>query len=662
MKNIFEDIQNNKEVKAITNGIIYDIAQCKSNAIKEIEGLVATSQTTCAGHIASMTRAHINHIKDLLSCKDSAVTNIASFQTKLQGEMKQTMTIILNNNMATLKTKMDATIIEHDARLTVKTEDIKQDIKTSIFLELQQEQDKIKKELSDEMSKTKDKLLIDITAGVNTHIISEVADLRQEIINKQKLSSLPPPQHDFSLSHESFEENEADKARYEQYQKYEQYEKATPTKFLGKHPIDILGGDRPLLNPRQFQYPFRTGQPVTEVESYKFQKAIIQLRCTGPDTIFTFYENLRHIAGSFNILLRPLDEVTKVTGVCLITPLNCLGYSNVKTEMSTAIYLKLSSMEYFKSYPQANAYVRAASATSDGFRLIYRILELVHPRLRQSKGGIHKTITIPAYKDITDDSIYTFLNQYKNYLLYENLSPESREYNKTEQTMFIINALRHDERLRPGLHYVESTLQAYQKDKNLNPSIKFPLELDFDEIGVLIDERSDDYIVGANTALPKFNDLAHKVSDSPVIHALHRKSSSYQRQDNKHDKNKRDYKPTRDKPSPIIVCKACLGVGHCVTKGHICYILAKATICNSFMSVAENKDAINRNVIEFKQERKEKAYKAKTSSRMNGMIHKMYEDGSTMEQLSPIINLAQALNDGSDNEYESSDSSTSDDM
>lgn len=56
-----------------------------------------------------------------------------------------------------------------------------------------------------------------------------------------------------------------------------------------------------------------------------------------------------------------------------------------------------------------------------------------------------------------------------------------------------------------GLQYVESTLQAYQRDTNLNPLIQFPLELNFDVIGVLIDERSDDYIVGANTALPKFN-------------------------------------------------------------------------------------------------------------------------------------------------------------
>ena len=329
--------------------------------------------------------------------------------------------------------------------------------------------------------------------------------------------------------------------------------------------------------------------------------------------------------------------------------------------MSTALYLKLSGMDYFKSFPQANAYVRAASATSDGFRLVYRILELVHPRLRQSKGGLHKTIAIPEYKNVTDDSIYTFLNQYKNYLLYEKLSPKSREYNQTEQTMFIVNALRHDARLQPGIQFVESTLQAYQRDAHLNPLIQFPLELDFDEIGVLIDERSDDYIVGAQATLPSTTSLAHKASDTPIIHALHRTASSYTRQDSKYGRNGREFKSVKNK-TPTITCKACLGVGHCVTKGDICYILAKATICNSFLGNAENKDVIKQNAIAFKQERKERAYKAKTSSRMNGMIKKMFEAGSSMEQLTPIINLAHALDDGSDNGYESSDSTTSDDM
>ena len=82
----------------------------------------------------------------------------------------------------------------------------------------------------------------------------------------------------------------------------EQYEEVnpSPTQYMGKHPIDLTRGNLPLLNPHQFSYPLRTGQPVVEVELYQFQKVIIQLRCTGPDTIYIFYENIRHIADSFN--------------------------------------------------------------------------------------------------------------------------------------------------------------------------------------------------------------------------------------------------------------------------------------------------------------------------------------------------------------------------
>ena len=47
---------------------------------------------------------------------------------------------------------------------------------------------------------------------------------------------------------------------------------------------------------------------------------------------------------------------------------------------------------------------------------------------------------------------------------------------------------------------------------------------------------------------------------------------------------------------------------------------------------------------------------------MNGMINKMLNDGSTMEELTPFINLAQALDNNSDNGYDSSNSNTSGEM
>ena len=94
--------------------------------------------------------------------------------------------------------------------------------------------------------------------------------------------------------------------------------------------------------------------------------------------------------------------------------------------MSTALYIKLTGKDYLKEFPQAQSYVRAAAGTSNGFQLLYRILELVHPQLRAEQGGTHELITIPSYSDIDNNSIYTFMIRYQNYLLYESLSPQKR--------------------------------------------------------------------------------------------------------------------------------------------------------------------------------------------------------------------------------------------
>ena len=336
--------------------------------------------------------------------------------------------------------------------------------------------------------------------------------------------------------------------------------------------------------------------------------------------------------------------------------------------MSTAIYLKLTSSDYFKSFPQALTYVRAASHTSNGFQLMYRILELVHPRLRQAKGGIHKQVHVPLYSDVEDDSIYTFLTQYQNYLLYEKLSPENRSYNQSEQTMFILSALRHDERLRPGINYVESVLRAYQRDSRLNPSIPFPLELQFEEIGVVLDEHSDNYTVGEKSSVIRsafnsdaINGLAFKATDTPKIHALRprqQQSKPYRSHDSRRTKTDRpEYSSKQGKSDNTKSCRACLSIGHCITSGDICYPLAKATLCHTFLSNKDNEDLAKRNVYNYRKERKEKRHKAKTTSRMRGVIHQMYASGKSEEEITPIIHLAQAMEDTSDDDESDSDAS-----
>ena len=68
--------------------------------------------------------------------------------------------------------------------------------------------------------------------------------------------------------------------------------------------------------------------------------------------------------------------------------------------------------------------------------------------------------------------------------------------------MFIIYVLHHQSRLRPGLLHVKTTCQAYQRDSRHNTSIIFPLELEHNEIGIAIDENSENYTVGENVLLP----------------------------------------------------------------------------------------------------------------------------------------------------------------
>ena len=428
-------------------------------------------------------------------------------------------------------------------------------------------------------------------------------------------------------------------------------ESRMPT-FMGAYDIQTGKDSHPILTPFQFLHPKRNHHP-REVESHKFNKATLSVKCTSEDNIFTFYNTLRHIAGNFNILLLPLTEITKEKGVCQITAENCINFESARDAMSTALHLKLTTNDYFKGFPQAKTYVQAAANNADGFKLLYRIVEIIHPQLRASKGGIHKSIEPPSYNDVNDDSIYTLLNRYKNYLLYELLSPETRKYNKREQATYIINSLKDDERFSPGVEYVRSTLQAYQRDCRTNPSVTFPIDLEIDEIGVTIDERSTKYTVGEEGNTEHVNTFAHG-----SIRAMNDRSRFKQ---NEHPKYKSTDKPKDNKKQ--IICKACAGVGHCITNTDtLCYNLAKVHLCTNFISKESNMSLVKTNTYKYRKERKERLQKSRISSTFKSFIKKMGNDDNTEQELNSFINLAQALDhdDKASDSDELSEQSTTD--
>ena len=439
------------------------------------------------------------------------------------------------------------------------------------------------------------------------------------------------------------------------------YERGNAT-FMGKNTIDIGGTGiyPPILTPFQFLYP-KDNHHAREVESHKFQKTKLAVTCTSEDSIFTFYNTLRHIAASYNILLRPLKEITKETGICQITKENSIGYDAAQETMATALHMKLTTNNYFKEFPAAQTYVRAASNDSDTFKLMYRILEIIHPQLRASKGGIHKTIKAPSYDEIEDDSIYTFINRYKNYLLYEMLSTEKRQYNKQEQTMYVVNALKKDVRFKEGIEYVLAAVLTYQRDSRAEPLIMYPIDLEIDEIAVTIDDRSEEYNVGDQEEVgvkkqryinPYGNTSTINVARGRVPYKKPYEKKGYEKGGNQYGSTR-----THNIRDNSITCKACNGIGHCATREDtICYALAKTHMCTRFLQDENNKQIVRENTHRYRKQLKERMRKKKVDNRLNNVIKKMVDEGQTQQEIDPIVKLAIAMDlQSSSNEDSESD-------
>ena len=178
----------------------------------------------------------------------------------------------------------------------------------------------------------------------------------------------------------------------------------------------MIQDSHPILTPFHFCYPINKHH-VKEAEIYKFQNAKLHVYCSGKDNMFTFYNTLRHIASSFNILMKPLEEITKETGIYQLMEDKRVSYEQARDIVSTNLHIKLTESDYFKSFHKAQTYIHAVANNSNGFKLMYIILEIIHSRLRISKGSIHKTIEAPTYSNVENDSICIFITRYKNYLL-----------------------------------------------------------------------------------------------------------------------------------------------------------------------------------------------------------------------------------------------------
>ena len=428
-------------------------------------------------------------------------------------------------------------------------------------------------------------------------------------------------------------------------------EEQNDTMFMNKYAINMdPNSNHPILTPFQYLYP-RDNHTPREIDSHKFQKAKMAMACPSEEYIFTFYNTLRLIAGSFNILLNPLQLITKETGICLLSQSNCIGYTEAYNTMATALHLKLTTNGYFKGFPVASTYIQAAANSNDGFKLLYRILEIIHPKLRAEKGGIHKIVEAPAYADVTDDNIYTFMTKYKNYLLYEELSPEARSYSTQEQAMFVVTALKRDSRFKPGLEYVLATLLSYQRERRINIASQFPLDIELDEIAVTICERCEEYTIGEKKMATTM--VVNPYAIQGTINVAKGKKYDWKKKTNNFHDNKNNTKNTQ-------TCASCGGTGHCITNPDtICYATAKENLCCIFIAKEENAKVVKSNSYRYKKSMKERMQHRKMTNRLDGIVRKMEDSGESRMAIDPIINLAKVLqSQDTDDENSNSDESS----
>ena len=101
-------------------------------------------------------------------------------------------------------------------------------------------------------------------------------------------------------------------------------------------------------------------------------------------------------------------------------------------------------------------------------------------------------------------------------------------------------------------------------------------------------------------------------------------------------------------------------MGHSITNSDtICYNVAKQQMCSKYLENAENVQAIKSNAYRYKKDRKEKASRAKTSSKMDGFVSTMEDEGHDPTTIVPIINMARALVLQSDVDTSDNDSNLS---
>ena len=232
----------------------------------------------------------------------------------------------------------------------------------------------------------------------------------------------------------------------------------------------------------------------------------------------------------------------------------------------------------WQGYDQGWNLVTSNLLGCDGFEVMQDVLSDILPKLNVNSAKTN-AIQRPIYDNMEEDNIYTYLNMYNAFLMFEQLGTTSRTYTAYEQAVYITTDLDRDthHRFDKGISHVRMQL------KHSTDGISVSKDITASKIAKTICKYSPEYKVGEFAVATE--------TDAPVIRALR------QNKFNPSQKTK-DYQPykkqqpnnSRYKRDNSLKCNYCGQLGHDSTSEDGCFVFAKWTMCQQTSSRLSTED------------------------------------------------------------------------
>ena len=158
----------------------------------------------------------------------------------------------------------------------------------------------------------------------------------------------------------------------------------------------------------------------------------VKVKFSSKETLFHSYNIFLKQCVPFGVYLNPLTVITHDENTMCPSVVNGEPITpERKSEMSMAIYNHLFDDKFVPhSYMEARAALKRTTSTLDGYRVLFQMLESIHPRI----GSCDYTNSAPVFDDCED--LDDFTNQYENFFVYESL--DNRKYtDRNKLNMFL---------------------------------------------------------------------------------------------------------------------------------------------------------------------------------------------------------------------------------